>query len=173
MNRARYLIIAFFLTFVATQSSLAQDKPKDAFGNDGFVEKTYVVFPDALDRALDSIFVKSVPAGTTILKQNIIQRHGVGDTNGKWGTWNGIGTIEGLQVKDGGVTVAVKRFTDRNGITVGFKVDDGDKASSETLQEILEETLVAIVLKQKREKVSSSQPLNASDWQKRSDNIFR
>ena len=62
---------------------------------------------------------------------------GVGDKNGKWGMWTSIGTVEGLDIKEGGSIISVK-VIEKDSITiVGFKVDDGDRKASEDLHELM------------------------------------
>lgn len=143
MNRIKNVVIGLFLSFVITQFFIFQGKADESVLVSGFLEKTYTVKQDALDKALDSIFAKTIASSTTILedKNGIIRNYGVGDKNGKFdrkfSSWGGVSTIKELDIKEGGVTIAVKTITGESGVIVGFKVGDGNKTSSKLLHELL------------------------------------
>jgi len=66
-----------------------------------------------------------------------IIKFGLGDKNGRWSNWTNIGTVDGLDIKDGGSTILVK-VIEKDGITtVSFKVDNGDRKVSEKLHELM------------------------------------
>jgi hypothetical protein len=110
---------------------------------DGFISKEYTVRQPDLDAAMKAIFPKCVAVeqsqdGTTVT-------WGVGDKNGNWSAgvanWHGVATVNGLDIKEGGVLIMVKTVRTQNTVTVGFKVGDGDAASSEKLHKMLAELL--------------------------------
>lgn len=140
--RFYYLIIYLMLTLFSSQYTFAQTNPL-AGTSEGFVDKEYTVTQEAINKALQMIFVKCVAVSTEILegKKGIIRSWGVGDRNGKFRFWSGVSTIKELDIKNGGVIVDVKIISKDNTVTVGFKVGEGDKESSKTLHNLLVEQL--------------------------------
>ena len=125
------------------QFLVAQTKTRDYVWSDGFLERDYSAAPDVLERTIDGIFERCVAVGTPILdgKKGVIRLYGVGEKNGKYklglATWNGVNTISELDIKEGGVVIAVKSVAAEKVTTVGFKVGKGDKKASESLHSLL------------------------------------
>lgn len=133
-------------------SPQAAPGPKpDAAGflwQDGYLEKQYPVAAGDVNNAIDAVFAKCSAIDTTPLEGNkgSIRRFGVGDKSGKYrtadgATWSGIATIKEIGIKDGGVCVSVKTLATEKAMTVGFKIGDGDRKSSEALHKLLAEKL--------------------------------
>ena len=136
------------ITFSDSKKGLVIGNPvktdSDGFvWSDGFLEKEYAFTQDDINKALDTIFVKCVAMETMTLEGNsgTIRSSGVEDKNRKWRFFSGVSTIKELNIKEGGVIVAVKTITNEKTMTVGFKVGEGDRKSSEILHELLGEKL--------------------------------
>ena len=144
----KVIVTALFLQIgLCLSPAMGQATSNEFRTVDGFLERDYVSKDGAVSKAIDGIFAKCLAAGTTILDapKGIIRTWGVGDKDGnmKRGVtnWGGVGTVPGLDVKPGGTGVHVKMVENPKGLTVGFKIDDGDAKSCETLHNILAEAL--------------------------------
>jgi FKBP-type peptidyl-prolyl cis-trans isomerase FklB len=143
LAKSKMLLVGFLLA----SASYTHASSVDFVWSDGFLETNYTTTQDALKKALDSTFDKCVAVETVLLQgeKGTIVSWGVGDKNGKWrpglATWNGIATIKELDIKDGGVVIAVKTVQDKDTVRVGFKVGDGDRTSSEVLHKLLSDKL--------------------------------
>ena len=124
---------------------LAQTPDSDFKWVDGYLEKYYSesCAVNEVD-GIPGMFDKCVAVNTIILGKDsagfitgYIRVNGVGDSKGNWRNgltnWSGVGTFANLNVPDGGILVYVKI----KGNTIGFKVGNGDRQSSEVLHNIL------------------------------------
>lgn len=134
-NLALAISIIIFVPVAHSQDTTSADY----VWQDGFLEKDYPFAASDIREALKTIFLKCIATETLLLegKEGTIESWGVGDTNGKWLSWNGVSTVKELNVKEGGVVVAVKTVKKESRLTVGFKVGEGDKKSSEILHKLL------------------------------------
>ena len=124
--------------------------------DDGFLDKEYSVTQNDIRKVLDTIFVKCVAVETMILEENkgTIRSSGVGDRNGKWQNFSGVSTIKELNIKEGGIIVAVKTVKNEKNMTVGFKVGEGDRKASEILHKLLAEKLAEVNAKKNSQQVA-------------------
>ena len=151
----KYLYLALIVTIFTGSSMLfGQTVSNEYVWKDGFLEKGYKQPQKEINSAVMLIF-GSVPAGEGVITSKCmiiaieelkeengqITIWGVGDKKGKCGNWSGVGTVDGLNIKEGGSRIQVK-VTEKDGITtVGFKVDDGDKETSQNLHKLLADKL--------------------------------
>lgn len=107
---------------------------------DGYLEKDYTE-AGAVGEAdgIPGMFDKCVAVSTTMLDNNsgYIRANGIGDSKGNWRHWSGVETFPDLNIPEGGTVVCVKI----RGKTIGFKVGEGDRRSSEILHMILAERI--------------------------------
>jgi hypothetical protein len=144
------IVISVLCTFAFAQTNIPPDIWKD-----GFLEKSYIYPLKKVNSAIDAILgytegTSDIAYGQLVVLQ--IQKidkdvqvvtYGVGDKNGKLGkTMSGVGGIKGFTTKEGGSRLQVKVTQENNAVTVGFKVDDGDRSSSETLHNLLAQKLI-------------------------------
>jgi len=138
------VVSVLLFTVLAHIATYADESPAGAYAwNDGFLERPYNISGDALQKAMEKVFTKCVAVSHS--EDGTVQTWGVGDKNTVWrssggATWNGVGTIKGLNVKEGGTEIQVKTVKKDGNLVVGFKVDEGDKNASEALHKILAES---------------------------------
>jgi len=150
------LILCSVIFWCPAYSQKSSDIP---IWKEGFSEKEYKKpFNQVDDAIMQDIFGfvldKGVVKGKTMLTGKIIivgsqkldgggiTTYGVGDKKGKWRNWNGVGTINGLKIRDGGSIIKVKLIkTGYNTTIVGFNVDETDRKQSEELHKLLETKL--------------------------------
>ena len=155
MGTRSYFAAALVLTLANVQPVSSQTNGGGFVWKNGFLEKEYSVSMKEFYTARAAIFVKCLPIEQIELtmldgKKADILALGIGDKNGNYRssgviglTMSGLSTISELNVQDGGIRVDVKTMNNTNSITVGFKVGDGDKTSSEVLHKLLAATLAA------------------------------
>ena len=142
-----------FCTVIAWSQAYSQKSSDIPLWNGGFSEKEYKKpFNQVENTILQDIFGfvpdKGAMTGKIIIVETQkldgggIRTYGVGDKNGKWRNWNGVGTVNGIKIRDGGSTIKVKVIkTGYNTTIVGFNVDESDRKQSEELHKLLETKL--------------------------------
>lgn len=144
------------LSLVLAAAALAQTKPTEPGWKEGFLEKEYKVSAKEAYSAVSALFgfrdaAPGVQMGGCLVistddggKKGVsITTYGVGDEKGKYGGFKGVNGITGLKVKEGGSRIQVRVTEKQDGVAVGFKVDDGERPSSETLHELLAKKMPA------------------------------
>lgn len=145
-----------------TQPTQPAQASEFVWTTDGFLDKDYSEPLPQISKVTDDMFAKCVAVSTEVLgNKGLIRSSGVGDQDGKWKMWGGVGTIRELDVKKGGIVVAVKLLANDKTTTVGFKVGEGDRKASETLHRLLAERLSKTTSQPTASRPSISQPSTA------------
>ena len=148
--KLQHILFTLMLVCVTCFAVLVSSaKSEEYVWKDGFLEKSYQLPAKDVGSAISLLFGFVVKEGVgygdclvlgieKLEKENgSIVTYGVGDKNGRCGNWKGVGTVEGLNIKDGGSAISVKVIEKDSITTVGFKVDDGDRKTSEKLHELM------------------------------------
>lgn len=95
----------------------------------GFLDKDYLYSENNVNKAIDKIFRNCMAFSQGVISNAYVCTYGVGDKDGNW-SLNGKGGM-----------VTVKIIKNKGKMTIGFKIDKGDKKGSQYFHGLLEEKL--------------------------------